>query len=265
MRRTLALVLLALCAVLTTGCGAVAMGGEYTLESEETLHGDLLIMGGEPELEEGSRVTGSVIMMGGDLRVGRNAEIKGDLVMAGGDVDLLTGAVVHGDVVKAGGDVHQAEGARVKGKITSNGFGVGANFMGVFCIPPVVLFGVFVFTLISLARKRPGAKARGGCAATPVAGLVLILVGALILAQNLTDFNLSNWWALFILIPALSSLVDAWTIFQAERRLNAAVRGPLVTAVALLLVVAIFLFDPSWGIMWPMFVIIAGVGILLSR
>ncbi len=265
MRRTLTLILLALCAVLVSGCGQVSMGGEYTLERGETLNGDLLIMGGAPELEEGSRVTGSVIMLGGDLEVGRNAEIEGDIVMAGGNVDLLSGAVVHGDVIQAGGDVDQAEGARIKGEITSNGFGVGASFVGVFCVPPVVLFGVFVFTLVNLARKHSRVKARGGCAAMPVAGLVLILVGALILAQNLTDFNLSNWWALFILIPAFSSLVDAWTIFQAERRLNAAVRGPLVTAVALLLVVAIFLFDPSWGIMWPLFVIIAGVGILLSR
>lgn len=264
MKRTLTFVLLALCAVLLTGCGEVSMGGEYTLGSEETLHGDLLIMGGSSTLEDGSRVTGSVIMMGGDLEIGRDAEIEGDVVMAGGDVRLRSGAVVHGDVVKAGGNVSPSEGARIKGKITSNGFSVGASFIGVCCLPPLVLLGVFVYVLVGLTRKRPRGEP-GGCEAAPVVGLVLILIGVLVMVQNLTDLSLKNWWALFILIPALGVLVDAWRMFQVERRLSAAVRGPLVAAVALLLVVAIFIFNLSWGTMWPLFIIIAGVGVLLSR
>ena len=94
---------------------------------------------------------------------------------------------------------------------------------------------------------------------------MLILLGAFLFAQNLFDFDLGNWWALLILIPALGSLADAWRTYQAEGRLSAAARGPLVAGVALLLVTAIFLFGLSWGTMWPLFAIIVGVGVLIAR
>ncbi len=98
-------------------------------------------------------------------------------------------------------------------------------------------------------------------------GGILILIGAIFLVQNLTDFDLVswNWWALFILIPALGSLARAWRIYQAERRLTAAMRGPLVGGFVLLLVTTILLFDLDWGTMWPLFLIIVGVGALVVR
>ena len=102
---------------------------------------------------------------------------------------------------------------------------------------------------------------------TWIAGGILILIGALYLVRNLTGFDLGdwNWWALFILIPAFAFLTRAWRTYQAEGRLTAATRSPLVTGLVLLLVTAIFLLDLSWGTMWPLFLIIAGVGALLAR
>ena len=51
-----------------------------------------------------------------------------------------------------------------------------------------------------------------------ILGGILILIGVIFLAQNVTDLNLTrwNWWALFILIPAVGSLANAWRIYQAE-------------------------------------------------
>ncbi len=98
-------------------------------------------------------------------------------------------------------------------------------------------------------------------------GGVLILIGFVFLAGNLTDFDLDNWnwWALFILIPAIGSLANAWRIYQSEGRLTAKARGPMVGGLALLLVTTILLFDLDWGTLWPIFLIIFGVGALIFR
>lgn len=104
-------------------------------------------------------------------------------------------------------------------------------------------------------------------ASTLALGGVLVLVGVVFLARNLTDFDLGgwNWWALFILIPAIGTLANVWRVYQAEGHITVAARGPLVFGVGLLLVSAIFLFNLSWGTMWPFFLIIFGVGVLVAR
>ena len=40
-------------------------------------------------------------------------------------------------------------------------------------------------------------------------GLFLIGLGTFFLINNFTDFQLDNWWALFILIPAVSNFSEA--------------------------------------------------------
>lgn len=96
-------------------------------------------------------------------------------------------------------------------------------------------------------------------------GAILIVVGLIFLARNFAGFTLHNWWALFILIPAIGSLASAWRLYQtAGRRMTAAVRGPLIGGLILLLVTAIFLFNLDWGKVWPAFIIVVGIGVLLS-
>lgn len=97
-----------------------------------------------------------------------------------------------------------------------------------------------------------------------IGGVVLIVIGIVFLLQNISGINLGNWWALFILIPALGSLATAWRIYQTHGRLTAAARGPLVGGFILLLVAVIFLFNLDWGKVWPLFLIIAGLGALAT-
>jgi hypothetical protein len=108
---------------------------------------------------------------------------------------------------------------------------------------------------------------RSNRASALTAGGVLILVGALFLARNLTHWRLGdwNWWALFILIPAVGALASAWRSYQAAGHLSAEARGPLVFGVGLLFVAGVFLLDLSWGTLWPFFLIIAGAGMLVAR
>lgn len=97
-----------------------------------------------------------------------------------------------------------------------------------------------------------------------VGGVVLILLGAFFLLQNITGFWFGNWWALFILIPAFGSFAAAWRAYQTHGRLTGAARGPLIGGFILLLVAAMFLFNLDWGRLWPLFLILIGVGALAT-
>lgn len=92
--------------------------------------------------------------------------------------------------------------------------------------------------------------------------VVLIALGVIFLVQNYTGMQLGNWWALFILIPASGALAAAWGAWRAGMH-PAAVSGPLVGGVAMLTVAAIFLLELQWSRVWPVFLILAGIGALL--
>jgi hypothetical protein len=97
-----------------------------------------------------------------------------------------------------------------------------------------------------------------------VAGVVLVVMGLLFLLGNLTGFRLDNWWALFIFIPAFINLGNALGIYRRHGRFNAAARGMLTGSVILTTVALAFLLDLDWGIIWPLFLIIAGIAALLN-
>lgn len=97
-----------------------------------------------------------------------------------------------------------------------------------------------------------------------IAGLVLIGIGGIFLLTTLTDFQLDNWWALFILIPALTTLGNAFRVYRNEGRLGKEGRGSLMGGIVLLFICATFLFGFDWGSIWPVFLIIGGVGVLLN-
>ncbi|MCP4423676.1 MAG: hypothetical protein GY803_04205 [Chloroflexi bacterium] len=95
-------------------------------------------------------------------------------------------------------------------------------------------------------------------------GVILIAIGAVFLFTNLTGFHLHNWWALFILIPALSNFGNAWGSYQRHGRLTKSARGSLTGGMILTLIASAFLFSLDWGLIWPLFLIIGGVSALFS-
>lgn len=97
----------------------IVFGGTYTLESGETLEGNLVVFGGTATLEEGSRVNGDVVLMGGTLDA--YGEITGNVVGIGGFVELGDTATVQKDIFVLGANLDQAQGAIVEGE-TINGF-----------------------------------------------------------------------------------------------------------------------------------------------
>ena len=95
-------------------------------------------------------------------------------------------------------------------------------------------------------------------------GIILIAIGVIFLFTNMTGFHLHNWWALFILIPAVSNFGNAWQSYQRHGRLTRKARGSLTGGVILSLVASAFLFNLDWGLIWPLFLIIGGVSVLLG-
>lgn len=98
-----------------------------------------------------------------------------------------------------------------------------------------------------------------------VVGLALIAVGGVLLAQQFLGLRLVNWWALFLLIPAFGAFESAARRYQ-ERgtAFSGSVTGSFITGLSLLAVTVIFLFGLDWSTIWPIFLILAGVGALLG-
>jgi hypothetical protein len=97
-----------------------------------------------------------------------------------------------------------------------------------------------------------------------IGGAVLIFIGLVFLMQNLTGYFFENWWALFIMIPALSAFASALHNFQTDHRLNAYGRGSLIIGVLLSLITIMFLFNLTFVYLGPVILILAGVAILVS-
>jgi hypothetical protein len=97
-----------------------------------------------------------------------------------------------------------------------------------------------------------------------VAGLIIIGLGLVFLVSNLTGFVLNNWWALFILIPGIMSFVNAWNVYREDGRWSKRARGGLIGGLIITLVAVIFLFDLDWGNVWPLFLILGGLAVLLG-
>ncbi len=100
-----------------------------------------------------------------------------------------------------------------------------------------------------------------------VAGLILVALGGAFLLQNMGALSITihNWWALFILIPALGSFDTALRAYRnSGNRLNATARGALLAGAIMTVVTLAFLFDLDWTYFGPMLIILVGVGVLIN-
>ena len=95
-------------------------------------------------------------------------------------------------------------------------------------------------------------------------GIILVILGGLFLLQNFSTFHLVNWWAVFILIPAAGSFATAWRRYQASGRLTSSTRSTLFGGVIFTVVALIFLLNLDLGRWWPVFLVAAGLAVVLN-
>jgi hypothetical protein len=113
-------------------------------------------------------------------------------------------------------------------------------------------------------RQERRAARHGGNGAW-IIGAVLIILGIVFMLQNMGAVNLKNWWALFIMIPALGAFGDAWRSYQnSGKQMTSKARGSLFVGVLLTMVSAAFLFNLNWTYLGPILIILAGAGLLLN-
>ena len=111
-------------------------------------------------------------------------------------------------------------------------------------------------------RAALGDPSRGG---TWVGGLVLILLGGAFLLRNTGtfDFPVRNWWALFILIPAVGAFDSAIRLYRsADHQLTAPARGSLLVGLVLTFITISFLFNLNMAVFGPVIIILTGIALL---
>jgi hypothetical protein len=109
-------------------------------------------------------------------------------------------------------------------------------------------------------------RQRGGKEATSwIIGAVLIALGVIFLLENAGYLALSgNWWALFIYLASIASLLNAWRSYRSHGGLGSAASGSLTWGLVLAVIASIFLFDLQWDQWWPAILIAVGLGIVVG-
>lgn len=96
-------------------------------------------------------------------------------------------------------------------------------------------------------------------------GLTFVALGILFLWMNWGTQQLENWWAIFILLPAFGMISLAWGTYQWIGRFNFAVSANLGIGLVILAVAMIFFLELSWGIWWPLMIIVPGFALMLNH
>ena len=110
------------------------------------------------------------------------------------------------------------------------------------------------------AQRRGSRRGEGSW----IGGIVLIFLGVLFMLQNSGILIGGHWWALFILIPAIAMLAGAYRTYSWAGGFTPVMLGPLIGGIMLTTVALIFLLGLDFGVIWPVFLILAGLGWFLT-
>lgn len=101
---------------------------------------------------------------------------------------------------------------------------------------------------------------------TLLPALAFIVLGAIFLLRNFDMLEIAdNWWAFFFLIPIGYSAANFWRFRQASGgKFSPEMRNSLIGMMSMTFIMCAFLFNWNWGAIWPVFLIIGGLSILLS-
>jgi len=102
-------------------------------------------------------------------------------------------------------------------------------------------------------------------------GLAFIAGGAIILLNQsgLISFG-SNWWAIFIVIPAISSFNNAYNRYRATNNLfDMSVMMPALIGLFMIGLMFNLLsgngWNFNWNLLWPIMLIVIGLGMVFGR
>lgn len=96
-------------------------------------------------------------------------------------------------------------------------------------------------------------------------GIALILIGGLFLLDtfDLVNINLTNWWAIFILIPGLNMATNGWRRYQQDQTSQS--RNTAFWGLMLIILAATLFFNITWSFVFPVALIGAGIYLFFFR
>ena len=97
-------------------------------------------------------------------------------------------------------------------------------------------------------------------------GMAMVAFGLLTLWFTVTGRMIENWWATFILLPALFFIVLAGGLFYWQNgRFNIPVSVNLGVGLVILTIALMFFLNLNWENWWPMMIIMPGVAVVMCR
>ncbi len=111
-------------------------------------------------------------------------------------------------------------------------------------------------------RRAARREARWGKGGAWIGGVILIALGVVFLLQNFGFPLPKNWWAIFIMIPAIAAFAGAFQIYEREGEWTRAALGAAISGVILAGISLVFFFGFDFGKFWPVILIVLGIGAL---
>ncbi len=113
-----------------------------------------------------------------------------------------------------------------------------------------------------LTRREQRRAARYAAGGGWVGGIILILLGGIFLLENLGLPTIGNWWALFVLLPAVATLGAAWSRYIDDGGvISSAVISSAVVGLGFVALAAALFVGLDLSLIWPVGLILIGIGV----
>jgi hypothetical protein len=118
---------------------------------------------------------------------------------------------------------------------------------------------------VNAVEPKSEPRSRGGAVSAITWGIAITLVGVVLMLSTSGTLKLGNWWALFIFIPAVGSFAEAILRYRRTgNRFTRQVASDMSGGLFLAAVAVMFLLALDWGRYWGIFIVLAGLSLILS-
>jgi hypothetical protein len=90
-------------------------------------------------------------------------------------------------------------------------------------------------------------------------------LGVALLLFNDSGLGFENWWAFFILLPAIGSLKKGLAMRTETGHFPQAAREAVGWGVIMMVVALFFLIGLSWNMFWPIILIVVGMIVIVNK
>jgi hypothetical protein len=98
-----------------------------------------------------------------------------------------------------------------------------------------------------------------------IVGFSFLLMGVIFLVQNLTGWQMDDWWYLFLIVPAFASFITAWQRSKESEQIQSwRILRPLALGLFLLAMMFVLIFNLGWFMIPAGLLLIAGILLIVG-